>query len=91
MRRGGHFVTGFLAALGLTLAISADLFFESHAGEAFDNAFWPILWIAAGIGVVLLVVRRTRFLGVGIMCGAGASLIVQFGALMTMFFVGGGS
>jgi hypothetical protein len=40
---------------------------------------------------MLLVLRRTRFVGLGIVCGAGASFVVQVGALMTMFFVGGGS
>lgn len=78
-------------ALGLTLASSAGLVFGSHADEAFDNAFWPILWIAAGTGVVLLAVRQTRFLGVGVVCRAGASFLVQVGALMTMFFLGGSS
>jgi hypothetical protein len=39
---------------------------------------------------MLLVLRRTRFVVLGIVCGAGASFVVQV-ALMTMFFVGGGS
>jgi hypothetical protein len=91
MSRGEQFVTGFLGALGLSLAISVSLFFGAHAGSAFDDAFWPILWTVAATGVVLLIVRRTRSLGVGVLCGTGASFVVQVGALMTMFIVGGGS
>lgn len=63
--RRGQFGTGFGVAVTLTLALSATLFFGSQADDAFDNGFWPILWITAGIGVVLLVPRRSRFLGVG--------------------------
>jgi hypothetical protein len=86
-----QFFAGLLAALGLTVAISASLFAASHAGRAFDDAFWPILWIAAGTGVLLLPVRRTRVFGVGVLCGAAASFVVQAGALMSLFIVGGGS
>ncbi|WP_140403883.1 MULTISPECIES: hypothetical protein [unclassified Nocardioides] len=75
MTRGRQFFTGLLVALVLTVAISAGLFFGSHAGEAFDDAFWPILGVTAALGVV---------------CGAGASFLVQVGALMAMFFAGGG-
>lgn len=89
--RGRQFFTGLLVALVLTVAISAGLFFGSHAGEAFDDAFWPILGVTAAIGVVLLPVRRTRSVGAGVVVGAGASFLVQVGALMAMFFAGGGS
>ena len=91
MTRGSQFLVGLLTALLLTASISASLFFQSHAGTAFDNAFWPILDIAAGAGVVLLALRRTRVFAAGVLCGAVASLVLQVGALMIMFFAGGGS
>ncbi|GAA2146458.1 hypothetical protein GCM10009844_22540 [Nocardioides koreensis] len=89
--RGAQFLVGFLMALLLTLAISTSLFFGSHAGSAFDDAFWPILGVAAGCGVVLLMLRRTRVCAAGVLCGAVASLVLQVGSLMILFFAGGGS
>ena len=91
MTPAGQFSTGLVVALSLTLATSAALFFGSHAGEAFDSAFWPTIGMAAGIGVVLLAVRRTLSMGVGVVCGACASCSLQVAALLTMFVVGGGS
>ena len=91
MTRGSQFLLGLMTALLLTATISASLFFESHAGTAFDNAFWPILAIAAGTGVLLLALRRTRIFAAGVPCGAVASLVLQVGALMSIFFAGGGS
>ncbi len=73
------------------MAVSASLFFGSHAGSAFDDAFWPILGVTAGCGVLLLTLRQTRVCAVGVLCDAVASLVVQVGALMMMFFAGRGS
>lgn len=35
-------------------------------GDAFDSAFWPILWASTGVGVLLLAWRATRFFGIGV-------------------------
>ncbi|MBA8802763.1 hypothetical protein FB382_001054 [Nocardioides ginsengisegetis] len=91
MTRGGQLLTGLVAAWLLTSAISASFFFGSHAGSAFDRAFWPILATAGGAGVVLLPWRRTRPGGVGVIAGTVASLVFQIGAFTVMFFAGGGS
>lgn len=91
MTRKAQFGTGLLGTLIVTVALSAALFFVSHASQPFDNAFFPILGSAAGVGVVLLPVGRTRLFGLGVVCGAGASLVLQSAALISMLFVYGGS
>ena len=78
---GATFLRGYALAFFVTAGLSITLFLGSHAGSAFDRAFFPILGVGVVVGIILAVGRSTRPLGWGIAAGTVSSLVVL--ALLT--------
>jgi hypothetical protein len=88
---GVAFRRGYPLAFVVTAGLSIALFLGSHAGTAFDRAFFPILGVGVGVGIILAIVRATRPMGWGIVAGTVSSLVVLASLTSILLVLGVGT